>query len=63
MRRRLAGVMVATPLSLSTKAGVVVSTVLDTVVARLEGRDFSGLEEVAMTSLSGGGSSKITVGV
>lgn len=59
MRRRLAGVTFAIPLSLLTKRGVVVSTVLDAVVARLEGRDFSGLE-VAMISLSMGASWKIT---
>jgi len=64
MRRRLAGVIFAIPLSLSTKTGVVVvTTVLDTMVARLEGRDFSGLEEVAMTCLLGGTSSGITVAV
>lgn len=61
MRRRLAGVMRAMPLSLSTKGGVVARTVLETAVARPEGRDFSGPEEVTTTSLSGGPCSKITV--
>jgi len=60
MRRRLAGVTFEIPLSLLTKRGAVVSTVLDAAVARLEGRDFSGLEEVAMISLLVGASWKIT---
>ena len=62
MWRRLVGVIFAIPLSLSTKVGVVVSTVLDTAVPRLEGEDFSGLEEAAIASLSGIWS-KITAGV
>ena len=62
MRRRLAGVMRAIPLSLSTKGGAAVSTVLETVVVRLEGRGFSGLEEAATTSFSEGTLSNITVG-
>ena len=63
MRRRLAGVMRVIPLSLSTKGGAAVSTVLETVVVRLEGRGFSGLEEAATTSFSEGTLSTITVGV
>ena len=61
MRRRLAGVIFAKPPSLSTNAGEVVSTVLDTVAVRFGGIDPPRLEEVAMASLSEGTSSKVTM--
>ena len=59
MRRRLAGVIFVTPLSLSTNTGAVA----DNAVPRLEGTDFSGLEEVAAAFLSEGISSKVMAGV